>query len=289
MTPLHDDATPLPRMPRRERAVELLRDPLTGDMVGGDAPGDPLVGVASAYAQQLDVSRRLATFGMIASGLSHHVLNPLTAIAANADLMPMMLRGMRGAQSDGVIDELTEMCDEMRSAAKRIHETIRCMRRLAAAPAATPRPVRVSDAVDDALNQLATLSPFTLSPHLAVPAELSVMADRESLAEALYQLIRNASEAIGPTHSVWIDAAGHPDDTVTVSVVDDGPGVPISAEEHIFEPFFSTRRTAGALGLGLSSARLLVEAMGGRLLFEPREGGGAAFSLVLPRGRPHPA
>jgi two-component system C4-dicarboxylate transport sensor histidine kinase DctB len=284
-----DDATPLPRMPRRERAVELLRDPLTGDVLDGAGSSDPLAGVASAYAHQLDVSRRLATFGMIASGLSHHVLNPLTAIAANADLMPAMLRALRRAPGDGVVDELAEMCDEIRSAAQRIHETIRCMRRLAAAPAATPRPVRVADPIDDALTQLSTVAPCRVAPRLSVPRELSVMADRESLAEALYQLVRNASEAIGPEHSVWIEAAGHPDDTVTVSVVDDGPGVPLSAEEHIFEPFFSTRRAQGALGLGLSSARLLVEAMGGRLLFEPREGGGAAFSLVLPRGRPHPA
>lgn len=289
MNALHDDATPLPRMPRRERAVELLRDPVTGDVLAGAPAGDPVMGVASAYAHQLDVSRRLATFGMIASGLAHHVLNPLTAIAANADLMPMMLAGLRDARTEAVVDELSEMCDEMRSAAQRIHDTIRCMRRLAGAPAATPRPVRLADPVDDALTQLAALSPFPLVPRLSVPAALSVMADRESLAEALYQLLRNACEAIRPGHTVWIEAAGHPDDTVTVSVVDDGPGVPISAEEHIFEPFFSMRRAEGALGLGLSSARLLVEAMGGRLLFEPREGGGAAFTLVLPRGRPHPA
>ncbi|MCA9559248.1 MAG: HAMP domain-containing histidine kinase, partial [Myxococcales bacterium] len=235
-----DNATPMPRMPRRERAVELLRDPVTGDVVGDDASGDPLVGVASAYAHQLDVSRRLATFGMIASGLSHHVLNPLTAIAANADLMPVMLRGLGGAGGDGVVGELAEMCDEIRSAAQRIHDTIRCMRRLAAAPAATPRPVRVTDPVDDALGQLAAMAPFVLEPRLSIPRELSVMADRESLAEALYQLIRNACEAIQPGHTVWIEAAGHPDDTVTVSVVDDGPGVPAAAEEHIFEPFFST-------------------------------------------------
>lgn len=250
---------------------------------------DPLAEVAGAYAHQVDVSRRLATFSLIASGLAHHVLNPLTAISANAALMPSMLREVSDRSDGAVVSELAEMCEEVREAALRIHQIIRCMRRLSAAPVCEPRPTALARVVADALDQLEPTARAAVQVTVDVPDGLGVLATADGLTEATYQLLRNALEAIelsGGT-SVWVEATVTTDGRVLLAVVDDGPGVRQGEVEHIFEPFFPAGRSPGHLGLGLATARLLIEGMGGRLLLEPREGGGAAFSMLLRRADGH--
>jgi len=74
-------------------------------------------------------------------------------------------------------------------------------------------------------------------------------------------------------------------DTVTVTVLDDGPGVDPDQQERIFELFArakATSRLPGA-GIGLFVVRRLVEAMGGRVMVANRPEGGAAFTVTLPR------
>jgi two-component system sensor kinase FixL len=65
-----------------------------------------------------------------------------------------------------------------------------------------------------------------------------------------------------------------------IEVADRGPGIPAEVRERLFEPFVTTKR-AGT-GLGLAIARRVVEAHGGRISAEPRDGGGAVFRIVLP-------
>jgi signal transduction histidine kinase len=70
---------------------------------------------------------------------------------------------------------------------------------------------------------------------------------------------------------------------VILQVVDQGAGIPADGIEHIFEPFFTTR--ARGTGLGLAISRKIVEAHGGSLTAESREGEGATFVLWLPAHR----
>jgi two-component system sensor histidine kinase KdpD len=66
-------------------------------------------------------------------------------------------------------------------------------------------------------------------------------------------------------------------------VIDQGPGIPPEATERLFEKFYrGDDRKTGGLGLGLSIARGLIEAHGGTLTVENRDGGGARFVIRLP-------
>jgi len=73
---------------------------------------------------------------------------------------------------------------------------------------------------------------------------------------------------------------------VVVSVLDRGEGVPEGERERIFERFYQVgdaeHHSVPGIGLGLYIARRIVEAHGGRLWYEPREGGGSAFRFSLP-------
>ena len=69
---------------------------------------------------------------------------------------------------------------------------------------------------------------------------------------------------------------------VTVTVADDGCGIPETDIKQIFEPFFSTKTGQGGTGLGLSITYGLVQEMGGTILVESQEGKGSVFTVKLP-------
>ena len=73
------------------------------------------------------------------------------------------------------------------------------------------------------------------------------------------------------------------DDNVAVFVDDTGPGIPERHLERVFEPFFSTRKTSGGAGLGLSISQEIVRRHGGELVASNLGGGGCRFALRLPR------
>ena len=72
------------------------------------------------------------------------------------------------------------------------------------------------------------------------------------------------------------------EDTVSLMVQDDGPGISKGNQGEIFTPFFTTRRAEGGTGLGLSISQSLLERQGGRIIFQPG-GEGACFRVILPR------
>ena len=69
--------------------------------------------------------------------------------------------------------------------------------------------------------------------------------------------------------------------TVTVELSDRGPGIPSGEEEHIFEKFVRGRGAGGGVGLGLAICRTIINAHGGKIWAENREGGGAVFRFTL--------
>jgi two-component system sensor histidine kinase KdpD len=69
--------------------------------------------------------------------------------------------------------------------------------------------------------------------------------------------------------------------TVTVELADRGPGIPPGEEERIFEKFVRVGATGGGVGLGLAICRTIIEAHGGKIWVENREGGGAVFRFTL--------
>jgi len=114
---------------------------------------------------------------------------------------------------------------------------------------------------------------------MAVPDELTVLAQPSALREVVANLLDNAARH-APGAPVELSALATPGD-VRVVVADRGPGVPQDRRELIFERGITARPEVGS-GLGLHVARRLARAGGGDLWVEEAPGGGAAFVLVLP-------
>jgi len=93
--------------------------------------------------------------------------------------------------------------------------------------------------------------------------------------------IRHSPATAAVTVRLEADAA-----SARLTVEDHGPGIPTEEQERIFEPFYrrgsELRRETQGIGIGLSIAKHIVEAHGGRIQVESRPGSGSRFTIVLP-------
>jgi two-component system cell cycle sensor histidine kinase/response regulator CckA len=134
---------------------------------------------------------------------------------------------------------------------------------------------------------------------ISSPDELPpVWADAARVRTAIAEVVRNACEATGcggggkvsitvaeesgtAKHHVGLSSAAQPLNWITVTVVDNGPGIDPEAEDKIFQPFFSTKKRQNAAGLGLTVAGGMVQQLGGFIRHESRPGR-TSFQIVLP-------
>jgi two-component system sensor histidine kinase KdpD len=151
------------------------------------------------------------------------------------------------------------------------------------AGAITPasRPVAVDDIVPAAL---ASISGLQTPIEIAVPPTLPlVRADAGLLERAIANVVANAARAAPDGSCVRIAAATRGGD-LQLRIIDHGPGVPAEQRDRIFEPFQRLGDTPAGegVGLGLSVARGVLQAMGGSLTAEDTPGGGFTAVITLP-------
>jgi two-component system sensor histidine kinase HydH len=219
---------------------------------------------AEAMRQRADRDRHLASLGEVAAVISHQIRNPLTSMKGHAQLLAEMLDedGPPREKADRVVCE----AQRLERLTRELLEFVRSrqVQRAATDPAALIR--AACGAADD--------------PRLVVAVEQlpgSWTLDGAKFEQALVNVVDNALAMAREevTVTAQVDSG-----ELVIRVGDDGPGIPESDQERIFEPFHTTR-TDGT-GLGLAVARGIVEAHGGRITAASRPGGGAMVEIRLP-------
>jgi two-component system sensor histidine kinase BaeS len=121
----------------------------------------------------------------------------------------------------------------------------------------------------------------------AVPADLpTIAADPTRLAQAIDNLVNNAIKYTPAGGKITVSAGtkGH---EAWIRVSDNGPGIPVEDQPHVFEPFFrgdQEPRIKEGMGLGLSITRDLIIAHGGHLELDSQAGKGSNFTIWIPQG-----
>jgi signal transduction histidine kinase len=123
--------------------------------------------------------------------------------------------------------------------------------------------------------------------HLALGQTCDARVDVDSLrlAQVMSNLLSNSCKFAPPATAVDVTVAMG-DGSVRISVIDQGPGIPDSFRDVVFEKFSqadaSDTRASGGTGLGLAISKELVERMGGAIGYDSTEGHGATFFVDLP-------
>ena len=111
------------------------------------------------------------------------------------------------------------------------------------------------------------------------------MADRPALSEAILNLLNNAYKYTGPEKRIRVSVSLQ-GPSVSISVTDNGPGIPQRDQKHVFDKFYRASdplsRTIEGTGLGLAMVKHIAVGHGGRVSVESELGRGATFNVVLP-------
>src|SRR5262249_10593619 len=109
---------------------------------------------------------------------------------------------------------------------------------------------------------------------------LLAAADREQLKQVVLNLLQNAAQAMQHKGEIRLSAR-QLDDAIELRIADHGPGIPPEVQAHLFEPFFTTKHRG--TGLGLATAKRILESHGGRIELETRPEGGTTAIVTLRR------
>lgn len=225
----------------------------------------------------LSQRRRLAALGAGISKISHDLRN----ILASAQLMSDRLAKSDDPRVRKLSPRLIQALDRAISLSR---DTLSYGRMEPSSLSKTE--FDLHDLVEEVLADAAAMHVAFIN---ATAPETAIVADRNQLYRALFNLVRNAVEAMTPAEgasppqsapSVEIRTRKN-SDSVEIDVADSGPGVPEKAQAQLFEPFQGSNKPGGS-GLGVAIAHEILRAHGGGLALTKSDSSGATFTLFLP-------
>lgn len=224
-----------------------------------------------------DLRRQYHELAELAGSLAHEIKNPLSVIHMNVDLLSEELAdcewpGRRRALAK--VDMIRQQCQRMENL---LHDFLRFarMRDLEMTPGNLNEQVEtVLRLFKPQADKLQVEVIQYLDPDLP-----SVMLHSDSLQAALINLVKNALEAMPDGGQLVVRTHSTPLG-VALDLIDTGCGMDDNTAIKMFEPFYSTK--SGGSGLGLPTARKIIEAHGGRISVQSEVGRGTKFALEFP-------
>lgn len=212
--------------------------------------------------------------------VSHELKTPLAAIGAASQELLRLAPNVQDPQM------LQQLASEIRDGSHRLNRVVNNLLDMNRLESGIIRPKREWCDVRELLQSAVDIERESINGRevgLDVPEKIPLaLVDHTLIEQAVAKLLANAASHTPVRMPIEI-AAEYRGDQLRISVSDRGAGLPIGAAERIFEKFYrGDGRKAGGLGLGLSIARGFVEAHGGTLTAENRDGGGARFAIRLP-------
>lgn len=250
----------------------------TNDEIGELAKTfESMVSAIARANEQLVAAERLATIGKMAAHVTHEIRNPLSSIALNLELLEEDLANA-GPEAQALLKAIGKEVDRLSALSG---QYLAFARR---------RPLRfesedvgeiVREAVEFVRREFAQQK-VTIDLHVE-PELPRVNADEAQLKQAIFNLLRNAREAMPSGGKVAVSVTRAEGGGVVVTIEDQGTGIDEEARARLFEPFFTTK--SHGTGLGLAITRQIIEVHSGRIVCEPRaDGPGTRIWFYLPEG-----
>ena len=229
---------------------------------------------------ELARASRISAMGEVSSVIAYELHQPLTAIRNTASAAQRHLANASGDTTD----LLGEMLPLIAAQADRAGRVIKGIRELFEGG----RRDRTEETLNVIIDEACDLAAREFEPDgVFIERQFSsnlptVSVDKIQIQQVVYNLLRNAVEAVRdtPERSVIVTTSMPDDRTIEVSVQDSGPGVPAGKAATIFDPFVTTKDKG--MGMGLHTCRTIVEAHAGRIWADEPDGNGARFRFAIP-------
>jgi PAS domain S-box-containing protein len=225
--------------------------------------------------EQLQISEKMASIGLLAAGVAHEVNTPLTGISSFTQML------LQGAEPD---DPRTKVLEKIERQTFRAAKIVNGLLNLARPAQTDSSAVDVNAVINDVL---ALLDHQMRTGRIQVRKELNatpllVQGIEYKLQQVFLNLFLNARDAM--TRGGWLTIVTKEGENgaATIEVGDTGSGIPPEQLSRIYDPFFTTKEIGKGTGLGLSITYGIVQEHGGTITCDSSIGQGTRFSLTLP-------
>lgn len=219
---------------------------------------------------------KLSAMGSLLAGVAHELNNPLAVVVAQSALL-----------HDKAPDTATALrAEKIRAAADRCGRIVKSFLAMARQKPPQRERLALGQVVRNALELVGYgLRTAGVDLRLDLPDDLpEIEGDRDMLGQVVSNIAINAQQALlsRPLPRILSLRARAAGGWVTLTVEDNGPGVPEAVRARIFDPYFTTKAVDVGTGIGLSISRNVIEAHGGQIKLADSGLGGAAFVISLP-------
>lgn len=238
---------------------------------------------------QLQQVQRMELVGQLAGGIAHDFNNALAAILGNTELLLSQLE-----DSHPFVTHLQSIRTSSERSAKMIHQLLAFARKQVTSPVI----MELDDSIDNLQSMMRTMIDKDIRYEWRPAGDHAhIFIDLSQLDQIVTSLILNARDAISGNGSITVESGsvtvtreesenGHactiPGIYATLSVTDTGSGIDEAVLPHIFEPYFTTRKTAKNSGLGLATVYGIVNQNHGFIECRTAPGQGTTFTIYLP-------
>jgi two-component system, NtrC family, sensor kinase len=219
---------------------------------------------------------KMASLGVLSSGVAHEINNPLGVILGYAAYIEGKL-----SPDDPTYKYIHEIKRESKRCKKIVQDLL--------SYAKTPQPVLEQTNINELLGQIVDFAAnHTDMHHVTVQKQFDyslpqVMVDGDQLRQVAINLILNAGAAMQKGGELVVSTGAADDGSVSLKFSDNGSGIPSEHLERIFEPFFTTK--VKGTGLGLAITRQIVEQHHGKISIDSNIGSGTTVEVRLPVNR----
>jgi signal transduction histidine kinase len=224
--------------------------------------------------EQLQISEKMASIGLLAAGVAHEVNTPLTGISSYTQML------LQQAQAD---DPSTKVLEKIERQTFRAAKIVNGLLNLARPAQVDSGPCDINVVINDVLSLLEhqfRTGSIQVRKELAASAPI-VQGIEHKLQQVFLNLFLNARDAM--PKGGWLTIVTRQDrNGAIVEVGDTGSGIPAEQLSRIYDPFFTTKAIGKGTGLGLSITYGIVQEHGGSITCDSQIGQGTRFTLHLP-------
>ena len=253
--------------------------------------------------QQLQQAQKMEALGTLVAGVAHEINNPINLIMYNlpliqkiwVDFLPVLIDQKKtvpeqkfgGFTYEFLEDNLPQLIADMDLAANRVAKIVSDLKNFSKqSNVAEKLALQVNTAVKNALRLAqTTIRKSGVQVELELGDDLPLMlGNLQSIEQIILNILINAIQAIDHQKGIIRIRSGFQkkNGRILVAISDNGCGVSAAIADKLFLPFVTDKQEVGGTGLGLSVTYGLVQAHGGDISFETRQGKGTTFTISLP-------